>query len=66
MNFISLQQDTAIIFYAIMGRYADNQELTYFTRQIEKALYDNVYLANQLIDSPSGHLRYNGLTTVQK
>lgn len=63
MNMLDLQKDVALLFYATLGKKADDNALTYYATQLQKGVCTLDELANIFINSPDGHRRYDGLST---
>ncbi|BEO42217.1 hypothetical protein SMQE13_15680 [Serratia marcescens] len=66
MSLLKLQQDVVILFYATLGKKADDNALTYFAKQLEKGVYNQNQLADLFIRSADGRHRYENLYTADK
>ncbi|BEM57765.1 hypothetical protein SME22J_16260 [Serratia marcescens] len=66
MSLLKLQQDVVILFYATLGKKADDNALTYFAKQLEKGVYNQSQLADLFIRSADGRHRYENLCTADK
>ena len=66
MSLLTLQQGVARLFYATLGKKADDDALTYFAKKLEKGDYTQAELANMFIRSQDGQHRYDGLSVSQK
>lgn len=66
MSILTLQQDVALLYYAALGKHADESALFYFAKQLSNGHYNTSQLVSALINSADGAKRYDGLSTEQK
>lgn len=66
MGILKIQQDVAILYYAILGKSADIETCEYFAKGLETLAYNQEFLANKIFNSADGHYRYDTLSTSEK